>query len=428
MKIPELLAPAGSPEKLRVALAYGADAVYFAGRNYGLRAFADNFSDEEIAAAIAETHRAGRRAYVTVNIFPHNDDLGALPAYLAFLRDCGADAAIVSDPGVFRLARKTAPELPIHISTQANTVNWAAALFWEELGVRRVVLAREVSLADIRIIRAKTGLELEAFVHGAMCVSYSGRCLLSNYLTGRDANRGECAQACRWRWHVVEETRPGQYFPVSEDRRGTYVFNSKDLCLLPHIPDLVGSGLDSLKIEGRMKSVHYVATVVKVYREALDAYAANPEDFAVRKEWLAEFEKISHRPYTAGFAFARPAATTSYTTGDVYAELRFRRPGARVRRGERPGNGGAAQQHEGWRGDRGPPTAGRQLPSGYRRHVRRRRRADSVRPPSPAAGVYTDGAAGGADGHAAPPGDRRCLTRRRFLFASPPATSITSTG
>jgi len=199
MKIPELLAPAGSPEKLRVALAYGADAVYFAGRNYGLRAFADNFSDEEIAAAIAETHRAGRRAYVTVNIFPHNDDLGALPAYLAFLRDCGADAAIISDPGVFRLARKTAPELPIHVSTQDNTVNRPAALFWEELGVRRVVLAREVSLADIRIIRAKTGLELEAFVHGAMCVSYSGRCLLSNYLTGRDANRGECAQACRWR-------------------------------------------------------------------------------------------------------------------------------------------------------------------------------------------------------------------------------------
>jgi len=320
MKIPELLAPAGSPEKLRVALAYGADAVYFAGRNYGLRAFADNFSDEEIAAAIAETHRAGRRAYVTVNIFPHNDDLGALPAYLAFLRDCGADAASVSDPGVFRLARKTAPELPIHISTQANTVNWAAALFWEELGVRRVVLAREVSLADIRIIRAKTGLELEAFVHGAMCVSYSGRCLLSNYLTGRDANRGECAQACRWRWHVVEETRPGQYFPVSEDRRGTYVFNSKDLCLLPHIPDLVGSGLDSLKIEGRMKSVHYVATVVKVYREALDAYAANPEDFAGRKEWLAEFEKISHRPYTAGFAFGPAGRDDQLYDGETYTQ------------------------------------------------------------------------------------------------------------
>ncbi|HWQ62303.1 MAG TPA: U32 family peptidase C-terminal domain-containing protein, partial [Negativicutes bacterium] len=248
-------------------------------------------------------HEAGRKAYVTVNIFPHNDDLAALPAYLAFLRDSGADAAIIADPGVYRLARQVAPGLSLHVSTQANTTNWSAALFWEELGVRRVVLAREVSLADIRLIRAKTTLELEAFVHGAMCISYSGRCLLSNYLAGRDANRGECAQACRWRYHVVEETRPGQYFPVSEDGRGTYVFNSKDLCLLPHIPELAASGLDSLKIEGRMKSVHYVATVVKVFREALDTYAADPERFAVRGQWLAELDKISHRPYTAGFAF-----------------------------------------------------------------------------------------------------------------------------
>lgn len=303
MKIPELLAPAGNLEKLRVAIAYGADAVYFAGKNFGLRAFADNFSEEEIAAAVAVAHAAGRKAYVTVNIFPHNDDLAALPAYLAFLRDCGVDAAIVSDPGVFRLARSVAPGLSLHLSTQANTVNWAAALFWEELGVRRIVLAREVSLADIRLIRAKTSLELEAFVHGAMCISYSGRCLLSNYLASRDANRGECVQACRWRYHVVEETRPGQYLPVSEDAHGTYVFNSKDLCLLPHIPALVASGLDSFKIEGRMKSVHYVATVVKVYREALDAFAADPECFYVREEWLAELEKISHRPYTSGFAF-----------------------------------------------------------------------------------------------------------------------------
>ncbi len=303
MKIPELLAPAGNLEKLRVAIAYGADAVYFAGKNFGLRAFADNFSEEEIAAAVAVAHAAGRKAYVTVNIFPHNDDLAALPAYLAFLRDCGVDAAIVSDPGVFRLARSVAPELSLHLSTQANTVNWAAALFWEELGLRRIVLAREVSLADIRLIRAKTSLELEAFVHGAMCISYSGRCLLSNYLASRDANRGECVQACRWRYHVVEETRPGQYLPVSEDAHGTYVFNSKDLCLLPHSPALVASGLDSFKIEGRMKSVHYVATVVKVYREALDAFAADPECFYVREEWLAELEKISHRPYTSGFAF-----------------------------------------------------------------------------------------------------------------------------
>lgn len=303
MNIPELLAPAGNMEKLRVALAYGADAIYFGGKNFGLRAFADNFDDAEIAAAVAATHEAGRKAYVTVNIFPHNDDLTSLPAYLAFLRDCGADAAIISDPGVYRIARQVAPKLPIHISTQANTVNWSSALFWEELGVRRVVLAREVSLADIRLIREKTGLELEAFVHGAMCISYSGRCLLSNYLAGRDANRGECAQACRWRYGVVEETRPGEYLPVGEDERGTYVFNSKDLCLLPHIPALADAGVGSFKIEGRMKSVHYVATVVKVYREALDAYAADPERFAVREEWRDELAKISHRPYTAGFAF-----------------------------------------------------------------------------------------------------------------------------
>jgi putative protease len=233
MTIPELLAPAGNLEKLRVALAYGADAVYFGGKNFGLRAFSDNFSDEEIAVAVATAHAAGRKAYVTVNIFPHNDDMVALPAFLAFLRDSGADAAIISDPGVYRIARRVAPELPLHISTQANTTNWSAALFWQELGVRRIVLARELSLADISLIREKTVVELEAFVHGAMCVSYSGRCLLSNYFTGRDANRGECAQACRWRYHVMEETRPGQYFPVLEDERGTYMFNSHDLCLLP---------------------------------------------------------------------------------------------------------------------------------------------------------------------------------------------------
>lgn len=316
MKIPELLAPAGSMEKLRVALAYGADAVYFGGKNFGLRAFADNFDDAAVATAVAAAHEAGRKAYVTVNVFPHNAELAALPAYLALLRDCGADAAIISDPGVFRIAREAAPGLPIHISTQANTVNWSSALFWEQQGASRVVLAREVSLDDIRLIRAKTGLELEAFVHGAMCISYSGRCLLSNYLAGRDANRGECAQACRWRYGVVEETRPGEYLPVGEDAHGTYIFNSKDLCLLDHIPALAAAGADSLKIEGRMKSVHYVATVVKVYREALDAYAADPEGFAVRGEWRDELAKISHRPYTTGFAFgAAGPDSQSYDLG-----------------------------------------------------------------------------------------------------------------
>jgi Collagenase and related proteases len=320
MKIPELLAPAGNMEKLRVAIAYGADAVYFGGRSFGLRAFAANFSDEEIAAAVDCVHQAGRRAYVTVNVFPHNDDLAGLPAYLTLLRDCKADAAIISDPGVYRLARQTVPGLPLHLSTQANTTNWASALFWQELGIKRIVLARELSLADIGLIREKTALELEAFVHGAMCISYSGRCLLSSYLTGRDANRGECAQACRWRYQVVEETRPGQYFPVREDERGTYIFNSKDLCLLPRLAELAASGLDSLKIEGRMKSVHYVATVVKVYREALDALAAAPENFAVRGEWLAELAKISHRPYTTAFADGKTGGGDQVYDHNTYSQ------------------------------------------------------------------------------------------------------------
>ncbi len=320
MRIPELLAPAGNLEKLRVALAYGADAVYFGGKNFGLRAFSDNFSDEELADAVTITHQAGGKAYVTVNIFPHNEDLAALPAYIALLRDSGADAAIVSDPGVYRIVRQVAPALPVHISTQANTTNWSAALFWQELGARRVVLAREVSLDDIRLIRDKTAIELEAFVHGAMCISYSGRCLLSNYFTGRDANRGECAQACRWRYHVVEETRPGQYFPVLEDDRGAYMFNSRDLCLLPHIPAMIDSGLGSLKIEGRMKSVHYVATVVKVYREALDAYAADPHHFSVREEWLAELAAISHRPYTTGFALGKTGPDDQLYSGGTYSQ------------------------------------------------------------------------------------------------------------
>lgn len=305
MNKPELLAPAGNLEKLEVALAYGADAVYFGGKMFGLRAFSDNFSEDELAAGIAMAHRAGRKAYVTVNVFAHNDDLAALPEFLSFIQASGADAAIVADPGVLRLAREVAPALPIHISTQANTTNWSTALFWQGLGVRRVVLAREITLADIELIRAKTTIELEAFVHGAMCVSYSGRCLLSNYLTGRDANRGECAQPCRWRYRLEEETRPGQFMPVTEDARGTYIFNSKDLCLLARIPELAASGLNSFKIEGRMKSVHYVATVVKVYRQALDAWAADPGGYAVREDWLAELAKVSHRPYTTGFYFGR---------------------------------------------------------------------------------------------------------------------------
>ena len=238
-----------------------------------------------------------------MNIFPHNDDLLALPNYIKFLSENQADAVIVSDLGVYRIVREVAPELPIHISTQANNTNWSSVLCWQELGASRVVLARELSLEDIGIIRSKVNIQLEAFIHGAMCISYSGRCLMSNYLTHRDANRGQCAQPCRWKFHVVEEKRPGEYFPVMEDERGTYIFNSKDLCLLPHVPELINSGLDSFKIEGRMKSVHYVATVIKVYRDAIDTYMANPEKFSIKTEWLDELQKISHRAYTTGFYF-----------------------------------------------------------------------------------------------------------------------------
>lgn len=303
MKKIELLAPAGNLEKLAVALAYGADGVYFGGKAFGLRAFSENFDEAELKTGIELAHSVAKKAYITVNIFPHNEDLPALPDYLRYLRDCGADAVIISDLGVWRIAREVVPDLPLHISTQANNTNWASVLAWQDMGASRVVLARELSLADMIAIRQKADLELEAFVHGAMCISYSGRCLMSSYLTGRDANHGECAQPCRWKYHLMEETRPGEYFPVLEDERGSYFFNSKDLCLLPFIPQMAEAGLVSLKIEGRMKSVHYVATVVKVYREALDAFAAAPDGFTVRQEWWDELGKISHRPYTSGFYF-----------------------------------------------------------------------------------------------------------------------------
>ncbi|MBR4695129.1 MAG: U32 family peptidase, partial [Selenomonadaceae bacterium] len=273
MKKPELLAPAGNMEKLKMALLYGADAVYLGGKSFGLRALGGNFSREEMEEGISFAHGMGKKAYVTVNIFPHNSDLEGLPDYLHFLSEAGADALLIADLGAFLMAREMVPELPIHVSTQANATNWAAVDGWRKLGASRVVLARELSLQEIREIREKCPVELELFVHGAMCISYSGRCLMSNYFTGRDANRGNCAQACRWSYRLVEEKRPGQYIPVAEDERGTYIFNSKDLCLLPHLKEVLLSGVDSLKIEGRMKSVHYVASVVKAYREAIDACA-----------------------------------------------------------------------------------------------------------------------------------------------------------
>ena len=326
-KKPELLAPAGNMEKLKMAFLYGADAVYLGGEAYGLRAQGGNFSREELAEAARFAHERGRRIYVTVNVYPHNEEFSALPGYLRYLQSIGADAILVSDLGVFSAAREAVPDLPVHISTQANTVNYAAAGAWARLGAERVVLARELSVDEIREIRARCGVELEMFVHGAMCVSYSGRCLMSNYFTGRDANRGDCAQACRWKYALMEETRPGQYFPVEEDGRGTYIFNSKDLCLLPYLAEVVECGVDSLKIEGRMKSVQYVASVTKAYRMALDAYFDAPERFKVNPEWLEELDKVSHRAYTDGFfhggaqASAQIYGSSSYTQTSDFVGL-----------------------------------------------------------------------------------------------------------
>ena len=303
-KKPELLAPAGTMEKLQMALAYGADAAYLGGAQFGLRAFGGNFTNEEIRAAVNLAHGVGKKIYVTVNVFPHNDDLVSLPDYLRFLADVEVDAVLVADLGVFILAREVAPQLPVHISTQANNVNWRTVRAWQELGAERVVLARELSREEIREIRRHTDVELELFVHGAMCISYSGRCLLSSYFTGRDANRGGCAQSCRWKYALVEESRPGECYPIEEDARGTYIMNSKDLCLLPYLDEVVDSGIDSLKIEGRMKSVHYVASVVKAYRMALDACLTDTS-YKVREEWLTELEKVSHRSYTTGFFFGK---------------------------------------------------------------------------------------------------------------------------
>ena len=300
----ELLAPAGTMEKLQMALAYGADAAYLGGAQFGLRAFGGNFTNEEIRAAVNLAHGVGKKIYVTVNVFPHNDDLVSLPDYLRFLADVEVDAVLVADLGVFMLAREIAPQLPVHISTQANNVNWRTVRAWQELGAERVVLARELSREEIREIRRHTDVEMELFVHGAMCISYSGRCLLSSYFTGRDANRGGCAQSCRWKYALVEESRPGECYPIEEDARGTYIMNSKDLCLLPYLDEVVDSGIDSLKIEGRMKSVHYVASVVKAYRMALDACLTGTS-YKVREEWLTELEKVSHRSYTTGFFFGK---------------------------------------------------------------------------------------------------------------------------
>ena len=317
VKKPELLAPAGNMEKLKMALLYGADAVYLGGKQFGLRAFGGNFSNEELKEAVEFAHNLNKKVYVTVNIFPHNSDIEMLPEYLAFLNTTGADALLVADIGLFMLAKKYAPDIELHISTQANNTNWATVDAWHNMGASRVVLARELSKDEISVIRQKCSVELEMFVHGAMCISYSGRCLLSNYMTGRDSNRGSCAQPCRWKYSLVEEKRPGQYFPIEEDERGTFIFNSKDMCLLPYLPDVIESGVDSLKIEGRMKSVHYAASVVKAYRMAIDSYFENPQGFSVKKEWL---EKVSHRSYTTGFYYGKPTEKDQIYTSSSYIQ------------------------------------------------------------------------------------------------------------
>ena len=304
-KKPELLAPAGDMERLKMAVLYGADAVYLAGTDFGMRAFAGNFTPEELPQAVDFAHRHGVRVHCTINTMPRNDEIARLPEHLERLNDAGVDALIAADLGAFTLAGKYAPRCQRHISTQASISNYETARAWYDLGASRVILAREVGLEEIRTIRAKTPaeLEIEAFVHGAMCVSYSGRCLLSNYMTGRDSSRGACAQPCRYQYALMEEKRPGEYFPVEEDAKGTYILNSRDMCMIDHLDDLMDAGLDSLKIEGRAKSAYYAAIVTGAYRHCLDdAAAGRPAD----PIWRDEVEHVSHRPYSTGFYYGPP--------------------------------------------------------------------------------------------------------------------------
>ena len=300
---PELLSPAGDMESLRAALQFGADAVYLAGKQFGMRSAPKNFDREDLRAACSLAHGMGRRVYVTCNILPRNDELADLPGFLQYAQDCGVDALIIADLGVLEMAKAYAPDVALHVSTQAGVTNYAAANALYRLGASRVVLAREVPLTEVAVIRdhMSDDLEIECFVHGAMCVSFSGRCLISSYMTGRDANHGDCAQPCRWKYHLFEETREGQFFPVEEDRSGTYLYNSRDMCMIGHIPDLVQAGVSSFKIEGRAKSAYYTAVVTNAYRHAIDDYLQEGERFTL-KPWIREeLEKISHRAYSTGF-------------------------------------------------------------------------------------------------------------------------------
>ena len=317
MKKPELLAPAGDLERLKMAFLYGADAVYIGGEEFSLRAYANNFSLDDMKEGIKFAHSMGKKVYVTANIFPHNRDLEGIEEYIKTISEVKADAIIASDLGVVEIIKEIAPEMKFHISTQANNINWRTVQHWCGLGAERVILARELSIEEIKEIRERVSesLQLEIFVHGAMCISYSGRCLLSNYMAGRESNMGACAHPCRWQYYLMEEKRPGEYFPVFENERGTFVFNSNDLCMIEHIPEMVEAGIVSMKIEGRMKSSFYVATVVKAYRQALDDYFESPEKYSKNKpKYLEEISKASHREFTTGFYFQRPG-TEAHTYG-----------------------------------------------------------------------------------------------------------------
>lgn len=323
MKHPELLIPASSLEVLKTAVMFGADAVYIGGEAFGLRAKAKNFSMEEIREGIAFAHAHDVKVYITANILAHNGDLSGVRAYFEELKEIRPDALIISDPGVFMIAREVCPEIDIHISTQANNTNYGTYQFWHQLGARRVVTARELSMAELKEIREKVpaDLEMETFIHGAMCISYSGRCLLSNYFTGRDANRGACTHPCRWKYAIVEETRPGEYMPVYENERGTYIFNSKDLCMIEHIPELIDSGIDSFKIEGRMKTALYVATVARTYRKAIDDYLESPELYREHMDWyLDQISNCTYRQFTTGFFFGKPDESAQIYDNNTYVK------------------------------------------------------------------------------------------------------------
>jgi len=302
----ELLAPAGNFEKLDIAIHYGADAVYLAGKGFSLRNFSENFTIDEIRSAVKRAHRHGVKVYVACNIYARNDEQGAIARHLSALGGIGPDAVIIADPGIFMVASRVIPHIPIHLSTQANTTNYNSVRFWEKSGVRRINVARELSLNEIKEISRRANIEIEAFVHGAMCISYSGRCLLSSFLANRDSNLGMCAQPCRWKYALVEEFRPGQYLPIDQDDRGSYVFNAKDLCMLEHIPAMIAAGIAAFKIEGRMKGINYLASTVKVYREAIDAYLKDPGGYEVKKDWLQELYRVTHRGYCTGFYFGHP--------------------------------------------------------------------------------------------------------------------------